>query len=139
MAPHDRERHLIVSFGDYQIELYLGALGGTLPAHPFTFAELEANALAALPPELRTYVAGGSGTESTQRGNATAFDRWALVPRMLRASTERDLSVDLFGATLPSPLMMAPVGVLGLVTPDQHGDIHGAEVSAATGQSSSPT
>lgn len=122
-----------MSFGDYQIELYLGALGGTLPAHPFTYAELESNALAALPPELRTYVAGGSGNESTQRGNAEAFDRWALVPRMLRASAERDLSVDLFGTTVPSPLMMAPVGVLGLVTPDQHGDVHGAEVSAATG------
>ncbi|MGA8847226.1 MAG: alpha-hydroxy-acid oxidizing protein [Nocardioides sp.] len=122
-----------VTFGDYQIELYLGALGGLLPPHPFSFAELEANALAALPPELRTYVAGGSGTESTQRGNTTAFERWALVPRMLRGSTERDLSTELFGATVASPLMMAPVGVLGLVTPDQHGDVHGAEVSAATG------
>lgn len=120
-------------YGDYQIELYLGALGGTLPAHPFTYAELEADALAALPPELRTYIAGGSGSEATQRGNAEAFARWALVPRMLRASAERDLSVELFGRALSSPLLMAPVGVLGLVTPDQHGDVHGAEVSAATG------
>ena len=122
-----------MTFGDYQIELYLGALGGTLPAHPFTYAELEANALAALPPELRTYVAGGSGTEATQRGNVTAFERWALVPRMLRAHAERDLSVELFGSRLDSPLMMAPVGVVGLCTPDQHGDVHAAEVAAATG------
>ena len=97
-----------MNFGDYQIELYLGALGGNLPPHPFTYAELEANALAALPPELRTYVAGGSGSESTQRGNATAFDRWALVPRMLRATEDRDQSVELFGTTVPSPVMMAP-------------------------------
>src|SRR6476469_8595196 len=117
-----------MSFGDYQIELYLGALGGNLPAHPFTYAELEANALAALPPELRTYVAGGSGSEGTQRGNATAFERWALVPRMMRAHAERDLSVELFGTTLASPLLMAPVGVVGLCTPDQHGDVHAAEV-----------
>lgn len=122
-----------MSFGDYQIELYLGALGGVLPQHPFTYAELESSALAALPPELRTYVAGGSGTESTQRANAEAFDRWALVPRMLNAHESRDLSIELFGARLPSPLMMAPVGVLGLCTPDQHGDVHGAEVAAATG------
>lgn len=122
-----------MAFGDYQIELYLGALGGVLPAHPFDYAELERNALAALPPELRTYVAGGAGDETTQRANVEAFARHALVPRMFRASPERDLSVELFGARLTSPLMLAPVGVLGLVTPDQHGDVHAAEVSAATG------
>ncbi|WP_370248172.1 alpha-hydroxy-acid oxidizing protein [Nocardioides sp.] len=122
-----------MAFGDYQIELYLGALGGVLPAHPFDHAERERVALATLPPELRTYVAGGSGTEGTQRANAEAFARYALIPRMLRATTERDLSVELFGRRLPSPLLMAPVGVLGLCTPDQHGDIHGAEVAAATG------
>jgi len=122
-----------MSFGDYQNELYLGALGGAIPQHPFTYDELESSALAAMPPELRTYVAGGSGTESTQRGNVTAFQRWALVPRMLRACAERDLSIELFGRRLDSPLMMAPVGVVGLCTPDQHGDIHAAEVSAQMG------
>ncbi|WP_232676044.1 alpha-hydroxy-acid oxidizing protein [Nocardioides sp. R-C-SC26] len=122
-----------MTFGDYQIELYLGALGGVLPAHPFDYTELEASALAVLPPELRTYVAGGAGRESTQRANVTAFEKWAIIPRMLRASTERDLSVELFGKRLSTPLMMAPVGVVGLCTPDQHGDIHTAEVSAATG------
>lgn len=122
-----------MTFGDYQIELYLGALGGVLPAHPFDYAELERNALAALPPELRTYVAGGAGDEATQRANVEAFARHALVPRMFRASPERDLSVELFGRTLASPLLLAPVGVVGLCTPDQHGDIHAAEVAAATG------
>jgi len=122
-----------MSYGDYQNELYLAALGGTLPQFPFTHAELESHALAALTPELRTYVAGGAGDEVTQRGNATAFERLALVPRMLRASAERDLSVELFGRRLDSPLLMAPVGVVGLCTPDQHGDLHAAEASVATG------
>ncbi|WP_091114872.1 alpha-hydroxy-acid oxidizing protein [Nocardioides psychrotolerans] len=122
-----------MSFGDYQIELYLAALSGVLPPHPFTFADLERDALAALPPELRTYVAGGSGDESTQRGNVEAFERWALVPRMLAGAAERNLSVELFGKRLTSPLMMAPVGVIGICTPDQHGDIATAQVSAQTG------
>ena len=122
-----------MTFGDYQIELYLGALGGVLPAHPFDYADLEARALAALPPELRTYVAGGAGDEATQRANVAAFERYAVVPRMLRAPTERDLSVELFGRTLASPLLLAPVGVVGICTPDQHGDVHAAEVAAATG------
>ncbi|WP_370288003.1 alpha-hydroxy-acid oxidizing protein [Nocardioides sp.] len=122
-----------MAFGDYQIELSLGALGGVLPAHPFDAADLEQRALAALPPELQTYVAGGAGDESTQRANVAAFERHALVPRMFRASAERDLSVELFGRRYDSPLLLAPVGVVGLCTPDQHGDIHAAEVAAATG------
>ncbi len=122
-----------MAFGDYQVELYLGALGGVLPAHPFDYADLEERALAALPPELRTYVAGGAGDEATQRANVDAFGRYAVVPRMLRAAEERDLSVELFGRTLASPLLLAPVGVVGLCTPDQHGDVHAAEVAAATG------
>ncbi|MCL2544061.1 MAG: alpha-hydroxy-acid oxidizing protein [Nocardioidaceae bacterium] len=120
-------------FGDYQIELYLGALGGVLPAHPFDHAELEQRALAALPPELRTYVAGGAGDETTQRANVSAFADLALVPRMLRASEQRDLSVDLLGKRLESPFLLAPIGVLGLCTQDRHGDIHGAEAAAAAG------
>lgn len=119
--------------GDYQIELYLGSLGGNLPQHAFSYAELEQLALATLTPELRSYVAGGAGDETTQRENAAAFDEWALVPRMLRASEQRDLSVELFGRRLPTPLLMAPVGVLGICSPDQHGDVHGAEAAAATG------
>ncbi|MBF4163190.1 alpha-hydroxy-acid oxidizing protein [Nocardioides acrostichi] len=122
-----------MSYGDYQIELYLGALSGVLPEHPFSYPDLESQALATLPPELRTYIAGGAGDETTQRANVSAFDDYALVPRMLNAHAERDLSIELFGRTLPTPLMLAPVGVLGLVTPDQHGDVHGAEVAAATG------
>jgi len=38
----------------------------------------------------------------------------AAVPRMMAGATRRDLSVDLFGMSLPSPLLMAPVGVIGL-------------------------
>ena len=35
------------------------------------------------------------------------------MPRMLAGAAERDLSVELFGATLPTPLL-APVGVIGI-------------------------
>ncbi|WP_139978741.1 alpha-hydroxy-acid oxidizing protein [Nocardioides litoris] len=122
-----------MAYGDYQIELYLGSLGGSLPQQPFSYPELEQHALATLTPELRSYVAGGAGNEQTARDNAAAFDDWALVPRMLRASEQRDLSIELFGKRLPSPLLMAPVGVLGICSPDQHGDVHGAEAAAATG------
>ena len=79
------------------------------------FAELEAKAQAAMSPSLWSYVAGGAGDERTQRVNVTAFERWGLMPRMFVGAKERDVSVDLFGMTLPSPVFMAPIGVIGHV------------------------
>ncbi|AUG80662.1 lactate 2-monooxygenase [Kitasatospora sp. MMS16-BH015] len=120
-------------FGDYQLEIYLNGLGGTVPDHPMTFAELERRAEAALPPGVWSYVAGGAGDEHTQRANVTAFERWGLVPRMMAGAAQRDLSVELFGLALASPLLLAPVGVLGICTPDGHGDLAVARAAARTG------
>lgn len=120
-------------FGDYQYEIYFDGLRGVVPKYPMAYAELEAAAEAALPPAVWSYVAGGAGDESTQRANVTAFDRWALVPRMLVGTARRDLSVELFGLTLPSPLFMAPVGVIGLCAQDGHGDLATARAAARTG------
>ncbi len=52
---------------------------------------------------------------------------------MLVDCASRDLSIDLFGMTLPSPIFMAPIGVNGEITQDQRGDIAAAEASALTG------
>lgn len=62
--------------------------------------------------EAFAYVAGGAGIESTVRENRAAFERWRIVPRMLRGVAERETSVELFGRRLPYPLLLAPVGVL---------------------------
>lgn len=120
-------------FGDYQIEIYLGGLSGVLPSMPMTHEELEARARAALAPSLLSYIAGGAGDEFTQRANVTAFQQWGLVPRMMVGAAGRDLSVDLFGLRLPTPLFMAPVGVIGLCTQDGHGDLATARAAARTG------
>jgi isopentenyl diphosphate isomerase/L-lactate dehydrogenase-like FMN-dependent dehydrogenase len=61
------------------------------------------------------YVAGGAGDGATMRANRAAFDRWALVPRMLRDVSSRELSVSLLGMRLPAPLLVAPIGAAGLV------------------------
>lgn len=122
-----------MAFGDYQLEIYLQGLSGIVPAFPMAFAELEARAQAAMPPSVWSYVTGGAGDEHTQRGNRTAFDRWGLMPRMFVGAKERDLSVRLFGLTLPSPLFMAPIGVTGICTQDGHGDLAAARAAARTG------
>ena len=120
-------------FGDYQLEIYFAGLSGVMPGIPVDFASLETRAQAALPPWVLKYVQGGCGDEHTQRANADAFRHWGIVPRMMVDCTTRDLSVELFGCTWPSPLFMAPIGVTGLCTQDGHGDLAAARASALTG------
>ncbi len=120
-------------YGDYQNAIYGAGLHGVVPRVPVDFATLEARALEAMPPFVRTYVQGGCGDEHTQRVNADAFRHWGMVPRMLVDTRERDLSCELFGQRYPSPLFMAPIGVTGLCTQDGHGDLHAARAAAETG------
>src|SRR5689334_24576540 len=103
-----------MAFSDYQLEIYLQGLSGVVPSLPMTYADWEAKAEAAMPPSIWSYVAGGAGDERTQRVNRTAFDNWGLMPRMFVGAAERDLSVELFGMTLQSPAMLAPVGIIAL-------------------------
>ena len=121
------------AFGDYQLEIYGAGLRGVLPAFPMAFAELEARAAQALSPSVLSYVAGGAGSEHTQRANVSAFRQWGLIPRMFVGAARRDLSVDLFGMRLPSPVLMAPIGVIGLCAQDGHGDLATAAAAARTG------
>ncbi|ONH32004.1 lactate 2-monooxygenase [Pseudofrankia asymbiotica] len=120
-------------FGDYQVEIYLQGLSGVLPTMPMLFDELERRAQAVLPPSVWSYVAGGAGDETTQRGNIAAFGQWGLVPRMLVGATERDLSVELWGRRWPAPVFLAPIGVIGLCAQSGHGDLETARASARSG------
>ncbi len=120
-------------YGDYQNATYFAGLSGVVPTLPVDYASLKARAEAAMPPAVLNYVQGGCGDEHTQDANADAFRHWGMVPRMLVDCTTRDLSVDLFGLTLPSPIFMAPIGVTGICTQDGHGDLAAARASAETG------
>ncbi|QKW25560.1 alpha-hydroxy-acid oxidizing protein [Streptomyces seoulensis] len=122
-----------MAFADYQNEIYLDGLRGVVPGLPMTYRDLEPRAQAAMAPSVRSYVAGGAGDERTQRANVAAFEGWGLMPRMMVSPTERDLSVELFGLRLATPLFMAPVGVIGLCAPDGHGDLATARATARTG------
>ncbi|MEH3046435.1 alpha-hydroxy-acid oxidizing protein [Sphingomonas adhaesiva] len=120
-------------YGDLQNAIYGAGLMGVQPTWPVDFATLKARAEAAMPPAVLNYVQGGCGDEWTQDENARAFRHWGMVPRMMVDCTQRDLSTTLFGRALPSPLFMAPIGVTGIVTQDQHGDLAAARASAMTG------
>ena len=119
-------------FGDYQNEIYGMGLRGVLPKVPVNAALLEERAIVAMPPYVRDYVQGGCGDEHTQRQNSAAFGHWGMVPRMMVDATDRDLSIDLFGMRLPTPVFMSPIGVTGICTADGHGDMHAARASASS-------
>lgn len=120
-------------FGDYQTSIYLAGLSGVMPAMPVDFASLKECAEGAMPPHVLSYVQGGCGDEWTQDQNAAAFHHWGMIPRMMVDSSVRDLSIELFGLRLPTPIFMAPIGVNGICTSDQHGDLAAAQASARTG------
>jgi lactate 2-monooxygenase len=123
----------LAHYGDYQTEIYVGGLSGKLPKLPVNFDDLEMRAHAAMSPGLVSYVAGGCGNEHTQNVNVTAFERWGLMPRMLIGAAKRDLSVNLFGISFPTPIFMSPIGVISLCAQDGHGDLATAKAAAKIG------
>ncbi|KAH9948254.1 FMN-dependent alpha-hydroxy acid dehydrogenase [Amylocystis lapponica] len=64
------------------------------------------------------YVYGSAGTRATHADNVSAFSKWKIIPRMLRNVTHRSIETTIFGVKYPSPLLLAPIGVQGIVHPD---------------------
>jgi isopentenyl diphosphate isomerase/L-lactate dehydrogenase-like FMN-dependent dehydrogenase len=114
-----------------QNEVYRAGVYGRRPRVPTAARTLQAAAERALNPRAYAYVAGGAGAEATQRANRNAFDRWQVVPRVLRDVSRRDTSVELFGRRLPAPLLLGPVGALELV--HREADLAVARAAAGTG------
>jgi L-lactate dehydrogenase (cytochrome) len=105
-------------FANAQYEIYLHGVAGKVPEFPITHGQLERRAKRLLSSGAYGYVAGGAGDESTVKANRRAFERWRIVPRMLRDVGVRDLRTEVLGTRLPAPLMLAPVGVQSIVHPD---------------------
>jgi isopentenyl diphosphate isomerase/L-lactate dehydrogenase-like FMN-dependent dehydrogenase len=103
---------------DFQYEIYLNGMNGTVPRLPTDLSRLEALAEARLAAGPFGYVAGSAGTGSTERANRRALDAWRIVPRMLRDVAERDLSVEVVGRRLAAPVALAPIGVLSIMHPE---------------------
>jgi isopentenyl diphosphate isomerase/L-lactate dehydrogenase-like FMN-dependent dehydrogenase len=81
--------------------------------------------------EAFAYVAGGAGLETTMAANRNAFERQRIVPRGLRDVSQRRTTVELFGRTLPSPFLIAPIGVLEMAHPEA--DLAVSRAAAAAG------
>jgi L-lactate dehydrogenase (cytochrome) len=118
-------------FANFQNEIYLRGTAGERPPFTTDLIGLEEAARAALPAQAFGYVAGSAGSGSTARANRAAYERWRIVPRMLRDVSERDLSTTVLGTPVPAPVMLAPVGVQTIVHPE--GELASARAAAAAG------
>lgn len=116
---------------DRQMQIYQGGMAGAKPAVPVDLTKLELKAKETLKPEAYDYLAGGAGGEDTLRANQAAFARWRIVPRMLRDVSRRDLRVKLLGLELPAPVLLAPVGVQGIL--HREAEIAVARAAASVG------
>jgi lactate 2-monooxygenase len=114
-----------------QFEVYVGGAQGVYPRVPVSFERLEGAARKAMSPEGYAYVAGGAGNEETMRENRAAFERWRIVPRMLRDVSTRETAVDVLGTRMPSPFALCPIGVLEMAHRDA--DVAVARAAAAEG------
>lgn len=89
--------------GDVPYAAYLkdvmqrGILGDQLPVVTTNANRLEEQAKKIMPKKGFDYIKGGAGESSTMDSNRLAFRQWNIVPRVLKPTTPRDLSVTLFG------------------------------------------
>lgn len=116
---------------DAQSEIYRDGVAGRRPRIPVGYAQLERAAQRRLSRAAFAYIAGSAGLERTADANAEAFRRRRIVPHVLRDVSARDLSVELFGVRRPTPLLLAPIGVLELAR--RGGDAAAARAAAALG------
>lgn len=114
-----------------QSEIYRAGISGTRPRIPVDADVLETRARKALSAEAFAYIAGGAGAERTVAANRVAFGRWQVWPRPLRDVSSRDLSIDFLGVRRPTPLLLAPLGVMELAHADA--DIAVARAAASVG------
>jgi 4-hydroxymandelate oxidase len=75
---------------------------------PLNLHEYDAAARAVLPAIVYDYIARGAGDEVTLRSNRLAFDRWRLLPRVLRCGTAT-LSTTVLDQPVSMPILVAPM------------------------------
>jgi len=125
--PDTRARQL----GDFQFDIYERGVRGEVPVVPIAAEELRERARAVLAPQAYGYVAGAAGSERTLEANARAFERWQIVPRMLRDVSVRVTATNVLGTEMVAPVLLAPVGVQSIV--HREGELAAARAAAELG------
>ncbi len=82
---------------------------------PLNLHEYEAAAKAMLSPMVYDFIAGGSCDEVTLRANRAGFDRWSIVPRVMRGIPSISTATQLLGHEIASPIVVGPTSLHKLV------------------------
>jgi isopentenyl diphosphate isomerase/L-lactate dehydrogenase-like FMN-dependent dehydrogenase len=98
---------------------------------PINVADFEQMAAEKLDAGSLGYFAGGAGDELTLRDNVAAWSRWRLRPRVLVDVSAVTTEVEMLGAPVSMPILVAPVAYQRLVDPE--GEIGMARAAAAAG------
>ena len=94
--------------------------------------EFEDVAQKKLPETLYNHIAGGAGTERTLRRNRKFFEQITFRPRMLVDVSTVDLSVELFGNKLFSPIFVGPsANHARLHAEAENATVRGAELASS--------
>ena len=101
---------------------------GVAPATALDYREL---ARRRLPRQLFDYVDGGAYDEVTMRANVADLGRVLLRQVVMRDVSERDPAVEVLGQELALPIVLAPVGLGGMVA--QRAEVQAARAAEATG------
>ncbi|MFF3978152.1 alpha-hydroxy acid oxidase [Streptomyces sp. NPDC001828] len=106
----------------------------TAPPRPgrITLADFHDAAREVLPAAAYDYLEGGAADERTVRWNAEAYERLALLPRVLTGTSGVDTRSTLYGTELLSPVLLAPTASHGLFHPEaEAATVRGAAVAGA--------
>ena len=116
---------------DYQMKTYGEGLQGKRPLLTPLWKKMEEEAYAKMEEGARSYIYGGAGLSHTVENNRNDFNKYRIVPRMLKNVEIRDTSTTVLGVDFASPFFLCPVGVAEMVHPE--GDLAIAKGAAPTG------
>lgn len=98
---------------------------------PHSFSDLREGARRRLPRFLFDYVDGGSFDELALARNTAAVRAVTLRQKVLRDCSNADLSTTLFGQKLAMPVMLAPIGMGGMLA--RRGELQAIKAAGANG------
>ncbi|HZZ89274.1 MAG TPA: alpha-hydroxy acid oxidase [Caulobacteraceae bacterium] len=88
-----------------------------MPTAPLNLFDYERLAKPRLHPSLWDYIAAGAADEITVAENRRAFDRRLIRPRVLADVSHIDTATTVLGSAVAAPIMIAPSGPQGAISP----------------------
>ncbi len=106
---------------------------GEIPKTLACLTDFEDAAREMVPHMAWEFLNGGAGDEASLRWNREAFERIRLFPRVLVDVSKLDTRIELFGETLPFPILLAPVAFQRQFHPEgEVASARGAGLAGAT-------